>query len=768
MSIQQRVPQICSKTIAWYQNVFKANPTWSCTKTTQDLNNENKNPTMFCLEGGVYIPHRNSRTERVHVGVLYIPDKPADQAKFLKHIADLETCHNLCIHMIATPVFPFFLDFDCVLDDTDSSFRLINKVIQHVGLDLQNENVDAMLQHLKLPRKGNLPVTLTIHFNADEDITLDKIIDIVSKENVLLADGIREMIGAIFIMAISMIVHSVVMSFYPEDAIPKGNSNIIVLGTHMRGSTTEHTFKIPSKDNGKFKYGSHMHMPGVFVDRDKAKFIWQALFEKFIQLFPDGFSNISAETFWSDAFDSAPYNSRSGGLRLPYCYKAIKCVKCSGSRCQKCNYKGKIVQNLYYGPLCCVGGDLLMCRKRMEKMFRSSIFVLMMCNMRLTDKGKLTPGFTSEGRNYPKARLHDIFTEYSDEFTSTGARKRFNQLKKEHGINSELDHTDEGIKLQTIAAATRVMDYIPGSKISKKNRVFLVPGDPRFVAVKGFFKDFVISNFGSVYKDLYIHAVCLILDSTGTPSRVYVFPRGPSAQFCMNRVADLMDDNVWKYARATIQPSIEEKIKNQIIMNAGLDSSLRGQNRKSAIIKLLHENADRIKLETSKELSMFRKSHTDVDGIPGRHTSWSNCIYFSIDQQGSGGVTQKCNNSKAKTTRRSSQKIGSNVATDCRNKWEGKRIACDSQLKQVIRNCFYLPDEQEKIAQREHIMSITNTLSKKLNTIRDIVGPTDLWRDDIDAVNMNGEKKSKRSKGMKRISMRTFGDDDGGDGYCGY
>jgi hypothetical protein len=460
-----------------------------------------------------------------------------------------------------------------------------------------------------------------------------------------------------FLTAVAQELHAVVRPLFP-DASP--DAFVLCL---YEGATDELAADA---------IRAHIVLPDLVVDDETALFLWRAVVDRFAERF-----TAVPEEWWAAFFDSTPYASAGGGLRVPF---SCGIAPCPDGVCVACAGTGLVHQDQYYGPLAYInaGGEVestaasdeLVAESddvdydTIQSFFQDRAWLLDVCAVRIK-AGVPATRVCLDGIREPTAQLHLLeLRTLAERVGPDRARRLVAQAAKRLGAVKD--------DLRLVAAINDVEHVC--SDVPVIHRVHLRAADPRFKAVATFLPPFCRRYFHVASGDVWVRSVTIVLDtSVGEPLRIVVGVWGPGASRCMNRVVDTCD--------AVVRRDLDRK----------------------------H--------------SVWGRPVDDVDGIPGRHTEPS--VYYVVDQANTGWVTQKCSDADVQSTRRSARAHGPGTERAC-CAWPGARRQVPPGLMPVVRNMFYLPDEQLEEACKAAVLRNAARLAARWKGGSVVaVGPTD-------------------------------------------
>lgn len=709
--MSERPVSVAAETLEFYRN-FEKNPGWYCTLSSSELQARGLRPTHFCLEG---FQARQGKT--VHAGVLHVPDK--DNANFMRQLSRVPN-HN---HECKTDVHPAFFDVDMSVSPHKKSFwQMVIAVIQDAGLNHEEIDCSMMQEYLKLPSLH--PEMTTLPYGMVERLRLSKpfVLNATGDErwtwldvarsaldpeapNGVLGDAasanVVRPLACIFLMAIGKIIQKVCRSFYPTIADNDTKMQLFMLTNYTAETNVIHFGENPT--NRETKIGGHAYVRQLIVDPDTQLYIWQALVDYFVENFgitpsPDG-----PQAFWQNVFDSAPYVSKVGGLRMPFSYKAAPCKRCNGSKvkrrgCDWCCGAGKLSSTRYYGPLCRIkpGGDVDTTEKGLTTLF-NRVYLGYMATVRVACGTQATDGAVLEGRVVP-CNLHMVQKgEIEARLGKSRAANTIRRLSDKTGIPGDSEGMQQVIA--TVNAEDAMHSFMSQKAPTISVRTPLVGDDTRFLALKKAFPSLISVLFHGCYGDVKVTGASLIAHSSnGEPKLINVFVKGAGASRCFNRMVDPSD--------------------------AALSADVP------------------------------RGAHRDVAGVPGNHTNWRNTAFFTIYRDDFGKIVQRCFNKQLKVNRRNSR-AGSGKPCACCD-WEGEVRMVGSQHSQFIRDFFYTQEQQREENCRREVVAQAKALARRHSKRQvDEIGPTEEYGAYV-------EKAIKKAKIKASISVEDLDPSDVG------
>ena len=106
-------------------------------------------------------------------------------------------------------------------------------------------------------------------------------------------------------------------------------------------------------DDGRFKWGFHVHFPSVIVTLDQMMLMQKCAVAMFEKEFGQREARFPKSSPWSDVIDKRVYKS---GIRMPFAFKCADCPDClkknrSPFQCGTCRGEGKRILPYYYKPI---------------------------------------------------------------------------------------------------------------------------------------------------------------------------------------------------------------------------------------------------------------------------------------------------------------------------------------------------------------------------------------------------------------------------------
>lgn len=718
---------------AWWRDVFQGNAAngWECMKSVPQLKLDEKEPTHLLMEGTLF-----DRAGMVHAGVLRIPE--SGLKTWLRLVADDPTTVRY-VHEVAGPQHPVYFDFDMEQVPTVRLIELYAAVIDAAGLTDGLEPFLFESYKIKLPAAGGdgaVQRVLERESPASPDgvshwgwgQVMKAMIDPecttampdVTSPMLDPDEQLLQPVSTLFVLAVAKIVWGVVRGFFPSKEETSRHLEMRVLTNHNH-TTRKMEFPVEVPRRGKYraiKVGAHLIMRLTIVKRESMEWIWQAVVDHFVEHFPLVPGDMTAEAFWTKAFDRAPYSNPIGGLRMPLSCKAKKCPTCEAGEdarkaCFNCNRRGKVHEGRYYGYIATVQGDdahpgcgeiaqSANVRDRMKVPFS----MLQLCCLR-GPKVKLSPIDLTGRREPTRARAIEQ-RRIEQRFGAAAGKSAINRAARRQGIDLKGDDARADGLLAAINDFAAI--DLPAKPPAASSRIYLGPGDPRFTAVSDFLKLFMQSQlpekYEHVYADLRVKSATMVLDGPdGEPLHMYVSIAGPTTARCFNRVVET-DDPAYRFG-ALVRKDCQD---------AGV-----------------------------------------VEGklLPGEHNNWG-CTYYKIAREGNGTVTQLCSNTNCRGTRRNGRARGNKPAS-CKE-WTGHVMPIPEEHRLIVRHIFYTPDEQDRRLAADGVVAQARRLQKryKMGSVF-AVGPVDEYEAWAGLAVKAAQRKRKKTDEIKPSDV--FGDD---------
>ena len=715
MAASARPVVLSAETLEFWRG-FERNTKWFSKLSSSELQAQGLQPSHFCLEG---FQSRFGKT--VHSGVVSIPDE--DLRIFAAQMSRVQTY----LHEIKSQgAHPAFFDVDMKVSRFRREFWvMVVAVLEDAGLDYADISGSAtMQQYLKMtslhPETTNLPYGIVERLRAAKPFVPNATgddswtwLDVAraglepSERTGVLGDAtdpavVRPLV-CVFLMAIGKLIQRVGRTFYPDSAADDTKFQVFIL-TNYEAETNSIHFP-EDAEKGETKLGAHVYIRQLYVNTTTQLYIWQAIVDYFVDRFPTVPSADGPQAFWSTVFDAAPYTSKLGGLRMPFAYKAAPCKRCNNSAkrkaCDWCCGVGRMSSARYYGPLCRIkpNGEADVTEKGNSSLF-NRVYLCHMATVRVGTGTQPTPGAILEGRAVP-SNLHQVQRgEIEARLGKSRAAATIRRLSDRTGVAGDSANMQQ--MLATVNVEDEMHDHMSQKSPTLSKRLPLAADDARFIALKQAFPALVSEIFHPCYLHATVSAASIIYHSSdGEPRLINVFVKGAGASRCFNRTVDPSD------------PAISGEVP------VG--------------------------------------SSSDVSGMPGRHSNWSNTVFFTIYRDDHGKIVQRCFNKQLKVNRRNSRGSQSGKPCACRD-WQGEARMISAQHSQFIRDFFYTPDQQREENCRREVVAQAKALARR-HSKRPLpeIGPTADY-------SMYVEKVVKRAKGRAQgaISVDDLGESDGG------
>lgn len=621
----------------------------------------------------------------VHMGTLGVPVE--DQVQFDALYAETVVTPLMgkySLSELRTPLFALFVDFDL---ESPVSAEFIQFVLElckstNVGeLDLaatrelaglvdfarfkhecewllqQRHGTASVVDHgwikmlealVHVTQSGN-----EMHTMHNESTVVSTIYTQPADERLSGLNGVPEVIYWLFCAALTKLVQDVVRAEFVED-LAACDRLLTAMGLLSR-SSDRGTIQLPRAElhaSGVvvYKWGVHVHCPGLIVSPELALSIRVALRRRIdqIDVDPPGGGLWRASGF----VDDAPYIGQTGGIRKPFCVKTLRCT-CSrrggGPVCSRCAGTGKLISPFVYGSGCLFAGSGdMVSGRRLEMLHRSPRYVVSLASIRVPDTT------TSAGLKVPEVPAGRGATD----------RRRWEQRKQAVWLKdlppSDGSRIQRFVKRQppqhqpTLLAA--IMDYASNvdPTLPTASRKVQYVSDPIELAQIETVLGQIMGSKHKCYVGLQLKSVTR--HTVGRNAQLYCFVRGPGACFCMNRAADTRDGAV----------------------NFG---------RVAALTKV-----------------------ADDSRTPGRHTKWTNSVYFVLDWD-RRTIRQRCNANSVRSNRRNRFALGASADGGSCKEWRGEGYTLDTDVHRQLFGSLFGHLEAaavQQLSKRRKVESMVN------------------------------------------------------------
>lgn len=645
----------------FYFQLKTKHPSWIFHENKKTLlSKHNVTPTYSCMEGFVQY-----NKEVVHSGSIYI--KPDEIYLFYRALVD-SSC-PMYLHEVATEVHPTYFDYDQKLELTTENLKLILSVIEDADFDCELYE-PILLKYYKnmVPatdftreKKDFLPFDNSICNTWFEVLELMIETELIEKHPFEWNLIERDYTFVIdVIINFMLIAVGILIQKCAKLFYPNLPSSSEEFYLWILSSQGPDHLK--KDDKNRYKFGGHFYLSDLAVNHDYNAWICNYICNYFCNQF-------KRNELWEEAFDYSQYSTSDSGLRVPFSLKISECSKCKNKinkgkqSCKECGQHGRVAVNKSYQPLMRItpDGEPEPKEHLMKAFFEIPMIVYKSCSVRYIKSLNLTDKFTPIGEKPNLLKKMNPKNEMIDKLNITEKTAAARIDKLAQDFNITDRNSDRFKEL-----VSTVVDHERfTNKRSYKNTCYLDPMDPRYHAVVQFLPNYLGRHLHPVYRNLEIKGIILYKhDKLDYPEKLCVITKGEASKYCFHRMTNAINDDVTE---------------------------------------------------------------------PGEHTSLG-MVYFFVDLT---SITQKCNNPNIKQTRRIEK---GKRNTSCKD-WIGKTIPIairitdlsttkeeieqmQLELRQQVRNMFYLPEQQTQEYEEEMIRRVQNFNNKKRSALL-TVGPTE-------------------------------------------
>lgn len=519
----------------------------------------------------------------------------------------------------------------------------------------------------------------------------------------------RDVLQYMFIMSIAAEIQMVVSSFYPET--PINEFRTMVLTTLAKDG---HGIRIG-------KIGGHIYMREIRVDTDMILRIRESIIRHFAVNFGGSPGSngrfVEDRAFWSTVIDCAIYGPKKG-LRMPYCFKTEECEHCKKRRnrlCTLCYGSGKITVDRQYKPCAVLW---------MDKDKRSVVV-----NLSMNDYEKVKM-YTSRLKVNAKDRLRMPLEYYLK------LRKTFDK-DPETRIYNTLSSCCIRLPRDAVVTPGASLDDKPFPQdlgLLHEQMIEHIKGDKNSIGTVRKYVKQMIGKRDDVdpteITALYEHRIHLLKNDI-TPE--------PMVRSVQIPPTDSRYVAIGAYLPKYLEKCFDRRYKDISIRTVTMVYTDSLKQIPSKIIVYVRGYGARLCF--NRTISRSGKGN-DNSTVAGEHTSHHNCVYFVIDREGCGRITQKCCNQTMKNSLfRRNASLSETETSSCKA-WPGKTIILgsmnddiNSTIKSHIRDMFYTEEQQSSDAmliQEQNYQRRRMMKEGKKEEEANVVGPHE---------NPNGNKK---------------------------
>ena len=591
---------------------------------------------------------------QVHPGTLGVPveDQERFDTMYAEALAD-PLMNKISVSELRTPCFPLFVDFDLESPVSTDFIRFVLALCQRTGVG--EADLAAACELAELAEFGRfkyecewllrqrhgaasvvdqgwlavLEALVHVTENGTEARTVHDGTVVVSSIYTQLRDerlgtlnGVPEVLYWLYCAALTKLVQTVVRDEFAEDDDPAACTRLLPAMGLLSRSSDRGIIQPPRAElHGSgtvvYKWGVRVHCRGLVVTPALALAIRAALRREIDRVGPEP----PEGGLWrAPGFvDDAPYIGQTGGIRKPFCIKMLRCAcsrRTGGPACSRCAGSGKLVSPFVYGPGCLYdGGGRMVTGRRLEMLYRSRLYVVSLASVRVPDTAA-SPVLKPVA---PQSALGPDCRRWEEREQELWLDK----LPPADGVRvKRFVNRQPPQHQQTTLAA--VMDYasaVDPTLPTASRKVQYVTTPVEIAQIQTVLAQ-IMGSKHKCYVGLQLKSVTRHM--VGRNVQLYCFVRGASGCFCMNRAADTRDGAVQFGRVATLTKA------------------------------------------------------ADDTRTPGRHTKWTNSVFFVLDWD-RRTIRQRCNASSVRGNRRNRFALGASAdGGSCRD-WEGEIYTLDTE-----------------------------------------------------------------------------------------